>query len=406
MKQLFTNLTAKPHKPFFFGGAAFAIVTMLVLLLHYQEVLYSRVALPTFHAYTLIFAVFSQFFFGFLCTMFPRFLAVPEIDRKRYLPPFLLLNGSALLFTTSVYWSSSLTVLASAGMFASYLMVSQLLWQLYKQSSVTERFDVNWILLALAAGAISHLLFLISFIDPGQITINRAAINSGFFLYLFMLIITLSQKMILFFTEGKVVGYQANRSRYFLHSLAGLLLLKVVFIIGAVNSYGIIDGVLFVVTLRELIRWRLPVRKVEAILWVLYLSLIWIPIGFLLFFIDSFSQFILGPTGWVFEKAPLHAIGIGYFTTLLIGFGTRIILGHAGQKPAADRYAITLFWLVQIVVLVRLAAGVMLNSEMPLYREMITTSALLWLGLFLLWSTRYIKLLLKCKRSNQTVIAS
>jgi uncharacterized protein involved in response to NO len=80
---------------------------------------------------------------------------------------------------------------------------------------------------------------------------------------------------------------------------------------------------------------------------------------------------------------------------LLIGFGTRIILGHAGQKPAADRYAIMLFWSVQVVVLVRMATGLMLNSEMSLYIEMITASALLWLGLFLLWSKRYIPLLFK-----------
>jgi len=162
-----------------------------------------------------------------------------------------------------------------------------------------------------------------------------------------------------------------------------------------VNSYGLIDGALFVVTLRELIRWRLPVRKVEAILWVLYLSLVWVPIGFLLFFLEGFTPLILGSEGWMFEKAPLHAIGIGYFTTLLIGFGTRIILGHAGQKPAADRYAIMLFWSVQVVVLVRMATGLMLNSEMSLYIEMITASALLWLGLFLLWSKRYIPLLFK-----------
>jgi len=50
---------------------------------------------------------------------------------------------------------------------------------------------------------------------------------------------------------------------------------------------------------------------------------------------------------------------------------------------------------VQVVVLVRMATGLMLNSEMSLYIEMITASALLWLGLFLLWSKRYIPLLFK-----------
>ncbi len=396
MKSLLVNLTAKPHKLFFFGGTAHAVISLLMLLLHYQGILHSKIALSSFHAYTLIFALFGKFFFGFLCTMFPRFLATPEIGREQYLPPFLLLNGSALLFTVAAYGAPSLTALTSAGMFAAYLMVSRILWHCYRESGVTERFDVNWMLLALGAGALSHLLFLLSFIDPALQSIHRLAIYGGFFLFLFMMIVTLSQKMIPFFTEGKVMGYQANRSRYFLHTLAGLLLLKVLFIAADVNSYGLLDGLLFIVTLGELIRWRLPVRKVEPILWVLYLSLIWMPIGFLLFFIEGIGPLISGSDGWLFEKVPLHALGIGYFTTLLIGFGTRIILGHAGHKPTADRYAIMLFGLVQVVVLVRMATGLLLNSELSLfYREMVTVSALLWLLLFLLWSKRYIRLLFK-----------
>ena len=395
MKHLFTNLTSKPHKLFFLGGTVNAIVSMVVMLLHYQGALYSKIAIPTVHAYMLTFAVFSQFFFGFLYTMFPRFLSMPEIQREQYLPLFLLLNSFIVLFTISIYSESSLTAVTAIGMFVAYWLIIRVLWQLYQQSSVTERFDVNWIMISLATGTVSHLLFLLGFIGTESTSISLLALNSGFFLYLFMLIITLSQKMIPFFTEGKVKEYKANRSRYFLHSLAGLLFLKVIFTSSSVNSYGLIDGALFVITFRELVKWNLPIRKVEAILWVLYLSLIWIPVGFLLFFIDGFGQLIPGYSGWIFEKTPLHALGIGYFTTILIGFSTRIILGHAGQKPTADYFAIMLFCLVQIVVVIRLATGFILNIETQLYTEMITASALLWLGLFILWSQRYIKLLFK-----------
>ncbi len=395
MRELLNNLAAKPHKLFFLGGALQALLSLLVLLLHYQGVLYTSVALPRFHAYSLIFAVFSQFFFGFLCTMFPRFLATPEIGRERYLPPFLLLNGSALLLLGSLYAVTLLTPLAVGGMLLAYLLVGRLLWQLYRDSSVTERSDVQWILLALAAGAVSHLLFWLSFIAPEVAVLNRAALYSGFFLYLFMLIVTLSQKMIPFFTENKVAGYRANRSPYFLHTLAGLLLLKVVLMVAAVNGYGLVDGVLFVVTLRELIRWRLPLREVEAMLWVLYLALAWMPLGFLLFFIEGIAPLLWSGAGWGFERVPLHTLGIGYFTTLLIGFATRIVMGHAGEKPIADRYAIGLFYGVQLVVLVRIVAGLMLNQNPAAYLQWISLSALLWLGLFLFWLRRYFGLLIR-----------
>lgn len=362
MKMLFTSLAEKPHKLFFFGGMVQAMVTMMVLLLHVQDVSYTILALSSFHAYTLIFAVFSQFFFGFLCTMFPRFLAVPEIEAKEYQPPFLLLNGAALLFTVAAYGSGVLTLLATAGMAAAYLMVVRILGHCYRQSEVTERADVNWMVLALVAGGVSQLLFLISFANPEWISMRRMAVDSGFFLFLFMLIITVSQKMIPFFTEGKVTGYRANRSRYFLHSMAVLLLLKVLFSAASLNSFGLIDGGLLVITLRELIRWRLPIRQVPPMLWVLYLALFWIPLGFLLLLIEGISPLLSDTGGWMFEKGPLHLISIGFFTTLLMGFGSRIILGHAGEKPVADRYTIGLFWFLQGIVLVRLVAGMMVSS--------------------------------------------
>ncbi len=393
MKQLFTNLTTQPHKLFFFGGTANAIITMLMLLLHYQGLLYAKVPLSVFHAYSLIFTLFTQFFAGFLLTMFPRFLATAAITRESYLKPFLLLNLSAALFVITAYAVPSLIAVTAAGLFIAYLMIGQVLWRCYQQSSVTARFDVNWILMALAAGAISHLFFLWSFIDPTQTVAREAAIQSGFFLYLFMLILTLSQKMIPLFTEGKVAGYKANRSYYFLHTVAGLLLIKVIMITLSINSYGLVDALLFIATLNELIKWRLPLRKVAAILWVLYLSLLWIPIGFLLYAIEGISPLFLSQSQLIFEKAPIHALAVGYFTTILIGFSTRIILGHAGQKPAADQYAITLFCLIQFIAATRIIAGLSLNSALPLYLEAITLSALLWLLLFMFWSKRYIKLL-------------
>ena len=391
MKQLFLNLAQKPHKLFFFGGIVNAMIAMAMVLLQYQGILYAKVIFSVCHAYTLIFAVFTQFFSAFLLTMFPRFLATPEVPVKRYLPPFLLLNGSSLLFVASVYFTTPLTAIASAGQFVAYLMIGKALWDVQRQSRVTERYDTNWILATLASGAVFHLLFLITFIGADQLSVTRAAINGGFFLYLLMMIVTLSQKMIPFFSEKKVAGYQANRSRYFLESLAFLLVLKVFLPIAQPGSGQTfwIDGLLLVVVLRELIRWRLPLFRVDAILWVLYLSLAWMPVAFLLFFIEGVGQLVYGVDAIEFEKVALHTLAIGYFTTLLIGFGSRIILGHAGFKPIADRFTILLFWLVQLVAVVRITAGFALNSGAILYADLIAWAAGLWLLLFVLWSKRY-----------------
>jgi len=390
MKDLFDNLSAKPHQLFFFGGIINAVIFMALLLMQYLGGADPKIALPVYHAYSMMFAVFTQFFTAFLFTMFPKFLATPPIPSAGYVPIFLLLNASALLFAAAVNFSRPLSIVASGGMFIAFVMIFNMLRKLNAQSGVTNRYDTNWLLAAFGMGVISHLLFLLSNLGLDQLFISAFAVNVGFFLYLFMVVLTLSQKMIPFFTEGKVSGYKAKRSRFFLETVFFLLLIKVVLASVYPTTYGfVVDFLLFGVTLGELIKWRLPFFRVEAILWVLYLSLLWIPVGFLLFFLEGLSQYLLGSDAIMFEKSPLHAIAVGYLTTILIGFGTRIILGHSGHKPRADGFMIGIFWLIQLLVVVRVSSGLILNVAADSYIGLIILSGVLWLALFLLWLIRH-----------------
>lgn len=84
MPQLLIHLSAKPHKLFFCGGILNALIFMAILLGQYAGVAYPVVATNLYHAYSMFFAVFTQFFTAFLFTMFPRFLAAPEVSKKRY----------------------------------------------------------------------------------------------------------------------------------------------------------------------------------------------------------------------------------------------------------------------------------------------------------------------------------
>ena len=394
MNHLFVNLAAKPHKLFFLGGIANALVYMGLLAAHYAGWASSLIALPLYHAYAMIFMVFTQFFTAFLFTMAPRFFATPPVPRTQYLAVFLILNLSSLIFALSLYSSTSLLAIAGVGLFAAYLMVCGVLMTANRQSVVENRYDTNWILLAFALGGLSHLLFLLCWLGVAGGGVQRAAIGIGFFLYLFMVVLTLSQKMIPFFTEGKVEGYRASKSRYFLEAVFALLVIKLLLETLQLGRYGfVVDLVLALITLLEIIKWRLPLFKVEPILWVLYLALMWIPAGFFLFFLEGAARYFTEGASWFFEQSPLHLIAIGYFTTIALGFGSRIILGHSGRKPAADRYTIGLFMLVQLVVVIRALSGLSLNLDAAWYLNLILLSAGLWMLLFLLWSLRYLKLL-------------
>jgi uncharacterized protein involved in response to NO len=394
MHNLFSNFTAKPHKPFFFGGILNGIIFMAVLLVQYTGLAYPVIAPAIYHAYTMFFAVFTQFFAAFLFTMFPRFLVANEVPKNGYISIFLLLNLSSLLFAVAVYVSPHAAAIGMVGLFLAHAAIFAVLWRLHTQGSSPDRYDTNWILGAFALGLLSHLLFLFQMFGVGPVSAGSYAINIGFFLYLFLLVLTLSQKMIPFFTENKVAGYRSNKTAGFLEAVFLLLMAKVALTVAQVMEFGfIVDLLLFGLILRELIQWRLPFLKVDAMLWVLYLSLLWIPFGFFLFFLEGIVQLLTDGTAMLFEKTPLHAIAIGYFMTIAVGFGSRIILGHAGQKPIADRLTIGLFWLVQLLVMARIAAGLSLNQDAGCYAPAIAISSALWLLLFLFWAKRYLKLL-------------
>ena len=95
----------------------------------------------------------------------------------------------------------------------------------------------------------------------------------------------------------------------------------------------------------------------------------------------------------IFEKAVIHTLALGYFVTVLIGFGTRVILGHSGNIIHANNFAIFIFIFVQIIAIFRIFTSFSLNFELNYITLLNLTAILLIFGLFL-WSSKYITILL------------
>ena len=127
-------------------------------------------------------------------------------------------------------------------------------------------------------------------------------------------------------------------------------------------------------------------------MWVLYLSLFWLPVGFFILLLESSSS--LFGMGIVFEQSALHALAIGYFSTVLIGFGTRVVLGHSGQTPTADKLTIVIFWAIQAIVVIRIFAGMSLNGDFDYVFWIVMSAKLMAIGL-IIWSFKYLGTLIK-----------
>lgn len=373
------NLMALPHRSFFFFGIVQCVVFVTLLLAQFNGLVTLAVSTGLYHAYSMTFIIFTQFFVGFLFTTFPRFLSQPGVSKKEFFPIVVLINTGAFLFIPSLFISSMVSLLPMLVIFAGYVKLWLVLTNMYTKSTVTNKDDPKWMLIAFGFGLLSHVLFLATPFAP--FLVERIAIDSGFYLYLFLLILVVSQRMIPFFTSTRIQGYVISKSPYFLHLVLGALLLKLILKQCELSTLSA-DIALFVITTYELIKWKLPFHKAPPILWVLFLSLWWVPLSFGLFAFEGLS-------GMELERASLHALALGYFTTILIGFGTRIILGHSGRTPEATPYAITVFMLIQITTLVRMFGGMSLSIEGSWYVPLITLSGIIWLVVFGLWTKRY-----------------
>lgn len=96
---------SQPHQPFFVLAFTNAIITMLLFMLSYKGVLTLTIAPSLFHAYSLIFLLFTPAFLGFILTTFPRFSNTEPIERSQYLSIFGLFLVGSLLFILGAFVS-------------------------------------------------------------------------------------------------------------------------------------------------------------------------------------------------------------------------------------------------------------------------------------------------------------
>jgi len=373
---------SQPHQPFFLLGVINAIVMMLIFALSYKGILSLVIDIKTFHVYSLTFLLFMNVFTGFLFTTFPRFNQSDVISKKYYVNTFLTALIGSALFVSGSFISVELTALGMFVTFLAQLLIVTKLHIIYKSGKAPDKIDSFWILNANYFGLFGNAFFILSLYVPS--TIN-AAINISFYLYLIFLAFSVGQRMIPFFSHSF-----AQKNENFVKIVFILFLAKAL-----VSSLGILYGEIFidlllgVYFLIEFKRWELKPLESPAILWVLHLALFWLPTAFLLSALSLIGEIFLD-TSFYFLNT--HLLAIGFLTTVLIGFGTRVTLGHSGQPPHGDKLATTIFIFIQVVVLGRVlySLNVAFGWGLNFFFDISFT---LWLILFVVWGLRYGKVL-------------
>ena len=383
-----SSFLSQPHRPFFILGVVNAVIMMTFFAFSYKGVLTMVIDPLFFHVYTIIFTVFINFFLGFVFTTYPRFTAVEPISQDIYTHIFFSMLLGSVIFLLGAYLSVWISLGAMFIItYANYKSVD-LLQKIYRTSPIDDLDDAYWILRSFQISVIANILMIISlFIQP----IQDIAIAVSFFMFGIFLTFAVGQRMIPFFSHS-----MSQKNPYFVKTIFILFILKTSFFSFEINDYIkyleiLIDLILFALLLKKFLRWNLFEIKPAPILWILHIGLFWLPAAFFIDALALIAEILLETS---FSFLGIHLIALGFLSTLLIGFGTRVTYGHSGQVPQASGLVLWLFYFTQIVVLTRflysINIGLIWNMEILFY---ISFGA--WFVLFGLWAYKFLPVLIK-----------
>jgi uncharacterized protein involved in response to NO len=382
-------LFSQPHQPFFVLAFVNAIVSMFIFMLLFKGLVASEILSVNYHTYSFIFLMFTPAFLAFLFTTFPRFSATESIEKNHYMYVFGLFLAGSFLFQVGIFISTVLLTLGVILTLIAHTGAVYILFNIYRNSQVTEKSDQTWILVAMIAGLISHLFFILSLWFP---ILHRFSVEIAIYLYLFLLIFTIAQRMVPFFSHSPI---EKHTERF--NVIVGLLGLHILLESIQIHSSFLADSLIAYLIGKELYRWKLPFPNPNPLVWVLHIALFWIPIAFAL---SAITNIISLSSGANFLSLDIHTLALGFFLTILIGFGTRVTLGHSGNTMNADRLTTILFYWTQVVVLVRILTSFAVSANWG-FVVFFDLSITVWIVLFALWGSRFFAVLIFGKKLKE-----
>ena len=372
-------MVAAPHRLLFFVGMVQLVLSILWWTLVLAGVDHFQSSIPSslLHGPMMIYLVLPPLFFGFLLTVFPRWLGYADHHAKAFLP-----IGTAYALAALSLWSGQVFGNFFLIQLAFLLALVGLVWAfcILSRDAIREQRDGKgptyhgWSILAALsfaiAGQVSALIFIQTLDATWQIAANRLGL-SGFILPVFW---TVCHRMIPFFSSNAVQGYERWRPFWLLGALWAGTILQIsgrLFVI----LWPEIVGTIILLLTTALMAWKWwPRAKAPALLWVLVIGFAWAPVGYALSLASQLGSGL--------GRAPDHALTIGFACSLLIAMVTRVTQGHSGRPLELPKIALFAFIVVQISALTRIWAGIQweANSILVLSAALLFAGLIRWAG--------------------------
>jgi uncharacterized protein involved in response to NO len=384
------TFTAAPHRMMMLGGAAQGVLTLLWwifdLLGRYGGIYAAPVwsIAPTWaHAFLMLYGFFPFFIFGFLMTTYPNWMNWEKIPARFYVPSFLCLASGVALFYLGLIAGKALLLAGTAFLLAGWgIALYALLRVLFTARHNDKRHPVVTSLALIMGwlGVLSYLIWLASD-NSSALAFSR---HAGIWWFMLPILLTVSHKMIPFFSSRVLDNYTLVRPYWALYfMLACATLHGALELAQQPQLLWLADFPLLACSLYFSYTWGLLRSFSIKLLAVLHVSLAWLSIAMLLYGVQSLTLFVTGSAP--FGLAPLHALTIGFFASMILAMASRVTLGHSGRELEADAATWALFLGFQFTATARIAPD-LLGLPASLFYPL---AAGIWLAAYGIWFAKY-----------------
>ena len=356
-------LAAAPHRLLFCIGATNILLAMgwwtsWLVGARWGLIDTAQMQLPAgwMHAMTMQYQVLPSFMFGFLLTVFPRWMNQPALSRWHYLPVGLGLFGGQALTLAAVLGALPLLKAGAVVTLLGWSIGTVILAGLVRRDAMRTWHAISCTA-ALVFGLFGLALYTLCLYRLDGL-LMVASVKIGSILMLLPIFFTVCHRMIPFFASGVIKGYRPLRPMWALAMFwvgvfahAGLELYQ------GYAWLWLADLPLTVLTATLLWMWWPRGESMPPLLRVLFAGFAWLPIAFSLYAAQSVEYALTGQ--FHLGRAPAHALFIGFFGSLLVAMVTRVTQGHSGRPLVLGKVAAFAFITLQVVAVIRVLAEVL-----------------------------------------------
>jgi uncharacterized protein involved in response to NO len=369
-----SQLFAYPFRVFFISLTLLAILAIPAWVLQVSGAIQLPLALPGlfWHQHEMLFGFLSAAIAGFLLTA----VCVWTQTERTHGMPLILLFGVWLAGRLLLAFGAGLPDWLIHGINLAFLPLVMLDagWRIWKARQRRQLM----ILLVLGLFWLMQIGF-VTRLDP--------AFSYGALIMAMALISIIGGRITPAFSAGwlRQRGLDATRVRMVPALDMAALFTMILLMVSLVTGWPILTATLAVIAaglmLVRLAGWKGWLFRKEPLLWMLHLSILWVPVSLVLLAGSLWANW--PASAWT------HAAGTGAVGCLILGVIARVSLGHAGHPLVLPGGMVTAFVIIHLAALVRVVAAF---GAIP-WHAGVGISSLLWMLAFGIFLARYGRIL-------------